>query len=115
MKPIRFDADLSGHRVRGRTITAQGPYDTPAAREVPRNGHREDPGLPARGEQGRLRAVIFGRLDEVVRPDGKVQNFLGVAIEVAKGECVGAVRILVPALEKRGHRETLRDRPPLLR
>ena len=51
-----------------------------------------------------LDPVVDGGLDEVVRALRNLQDLLGVHVEVAEGEGVGAIRHRVPALEDGDHR-----------
>src|SRR5579885_632486 len=88
---------------------AQRPYDLLVA-EVFGHAHGEHAPIAPRLEVRRLSLIRIARSDEVVRTNRNLERLLHVPIVVAERDAVRAVRILVPALERRRDAEPRRLR-----
>src|SRR5262249_3296007 len=71
--------------------------------EIGRHAHGEHPPLPSGQEMGGLVLIRSAGVDSIVRPDRDIEFLFCIAIEIAKQEAEGPVRILEPALESAGY------------
>src|SRR6266516_1893150 len=97
--PVRLEPPLRGVRLAADT---QSPYNFSFQAPVLRYDYFEHIQVPARIKMRRLTAIITG-IDTVLGPDGNIEFFLIVAVEIAEIQGERAVRVGSPTLVNWNH------------